>query len=125
MAAVRQRDTAPEMWVRRTLHREGYRFRLHARDLPGRPDLVFPGRRKVIFVHGCFWHGHACRRGRLPESNMEFWRAKITGNKARDSKVVGELECAGWEICVVWQCEMGDRESLERRLIRFLDGAPA
>ena len=121
MAAVRQKNTVPEMWVRRALHRMGYRYRLHSKDLPGRPDLVFPGRRKIIFVNGCFWHGHSCRKGRLPKSNVEFWRAKICENRARDAKAIGELRGGGWEVCVVWQCEIGDQESLKGRLIGFLE----
>ena len=121
MAAVRQRNTGPEMWVRRMLYKLGYRYVLHVQALPGRPDLVFPRRRKVIFVHGCFWHGHDCRKGKLPKSNVEFWRTKIGRNKVRDGRVVGELEDAGWDVCVVWQCEMDDEESLRNRLVGFLE----
>lgn len=125
MAAVRQKDTAPEMSVRRLLHAKGFRYRLHVRNLPGCPDLVFPGRQKVIFVHGCFWHGHACRRGRIPDSNVEFWTKKISTNKSRDAKAVAELKQMGWEICVVWQCQIHDRDALAHRLIEFLDGTLA
>ena len=124
MAAVRQKDTAPEMAVRRLLHGMGYRYRLHSRDLPGCPDLVFPGRRKVVFVHGCFWHGHSCRRGSLPKSRVAFWSAKIGGNRKRDASAMALLQEMGWEGCVVWQCELEDRDALGRRLVGFLDSGP-
>ena len=122
MAAVRQKGTGPEMSVRRLIHSMGYRYRLHVRGLPGKPDLVFPCRRRVVFVHGCFWHGHTCRKGRLPTSNIVFWRVKICRNKTRDAKVVGELERDGWSVLVVWECELDDEEWLKARLSRHLDG---
>ena len=124
MASVGQRDTAPEMVVRRLLHALGYRYGLHRRDLPGRPDLVFAPRRKVVFVHGCFWHGHDCRRGRAPTSRVDYWGKKIAENKARDKRVLSELRSGGWEPCVVWECETGTLDSLQRRLIRFLEDTP-
>ena len=121
MAAVRQKDTAPEMRVRRLLHGIGYRYRLHDRNLPGKPDVVFSARRKVIFVNGCFWHGHKCRKGRIPKSNVEFWRAKITRNRARDAEAIGELRSEGWSVRIVWQCELRDEGSLKGRLVGFLE----
>lgn len=120
MAAVRQRDTAPEMLVRRMLHRMGYRYRLHRRDLPGSPDLVFPTRKKAIFVHGCFWHGHTCPKGALPKTRRDFWRAKITKNQKRDARTLVQLQAIGWKAFTVWQCELADRANLECRLVRFL-----
>lgn len=121
MAAVRQKDTWPEVTVRRLLHREGYRYSLHRRDLPGRPDLVFGPRKKVIFVHGCFWHGHDCGKGKLPKSRLEYWGPKIEANKQRDSRNIGSLEDSGWRVCVVWQCELTDEAGLITHLIDFLE----
>ena len=123
MASVGQRDTGPEMIVRRLLHGLGYRYGLHRKDLPGRPDLVFAARRKVVFAHGCFWHGHDCRRGRPPTSRVDYWGKKIAENRARDDRVLSELRAGGWEPCVVWECETGALASLQRRLIRFLEDA--
>lgn len=105
MRSVGQKDTSAEMTVRRGLHSLGYRYRLHPATLPGRPDLAFPSRRKAVFVHGCFWHGHDCVKGRLPKSRPEYWGPKIEANKARDARVLGELESSGWGSLVVWQCE--------------------
>ena len=101
MASVGQKNTEPEMVVRRLLHRLGYRYALHRRDLPGRPDLVFGPRRKVVFVHGCFWHGHHCQKGRLPTSRVEYWSKKIENNRARDATNVSELQATGWEVCII------------------------
>jgi DNA mismatch endonuclease (patch repair protein) len=99
----------------------GYRFRLHRKDLPGSPDLVFPSRKAVIFVHGCFWHGHACKRGaREPKENAEYWRAKIGRNVARDARVLSELLNLGWRAHTVWECELRDSEILAQELGRFL-----
>ncbi len=107
MAHVRGRDTKPELAVRRLLHKMGYRFRLHRKDLPGRPDIVLPKYRKVLFVHGCFWHGHAgCRKAARPTSNSEFWNAKLDGNIERDQRVADELTSLGWTSAVLWQCEL-------------------
>jgi DNA mismatch endonuclease (patch repair protein) len=105
MAGIGTRDTAPEMVVRRGLHRLGFRFRLHRKDLPGRPDVVLPGQRVVIFVHGCFWHGHVeCRYFRLPRTNADFWRTKIARNVERDAEVVTRLVGQGWRVLMVWEC---------------------
>ena len=121
MRAVKGKDTAPEMVVRRMTHQMGFRFRLHRRDLPGTPDLVFPKLRKVLLVHGCFWHGHDCARGaRMPTSNAEYWRAKISRNMARDVASQAALKSQGWRTAVIWECELKDLPSLRRRLARFL-----
>ena len=121
MRAVKGKDTKPEMIVRRLAHALGYRFRLHRKDLPGKPDLVFPGRRKVIFVHGCFWHGHECARGsRQPKQNAEYWRNKIARNVERDADNLQALERLGWQTQVIWECEMKDRATLADRLKAFL-----
>lgn len=122
MGRVRGRDTRPEWIVRRLVHGLGYRYRLHARDLPGRPDLVFRGRRKVIFVHGCFWHRHDCHLARLPKSNLDFWIPKLTANRARDIANLAALEAAGWRALVVWECELRDTNTLATRIADFLDG---
>jgi DNA mismatch endonuclease (patch repair protein) len=120
MRSVGQKDTKPELIVRRLLHRCGYRYRLHARELPGRPDLVFPSRRKVIFVHGCFWHGHGCGKGRLPKSKLDYWSPKIAANKTRDERIVNELKAAGWACLDVWQCEIRQLDETLSRITQFL-----
>ena len=120
MSRVGGKNTAPEMTVRKLLHGLGYRYRLHVKGLAGRPDLVFPSRRKILFVHGCFWHGHSCRLGRRPQSNVDFWQRKAKGNAERDARTVAQLTSEGWDVLVVWQCEIKDLEGLERRLVRFL-----
>lgn len=120
MQSVRQRGTGPELVVRRVLHGSGYRFRTQAKHLPGRPDVVFSARRKVIFVHGCFWHGHGCAKGQLPKSRQDYWEPKIAANKFRDERTVNMLEAAGWECLTVWQCEARAEASLRGRLTRFL-----
>lgn len=122
MRAVRSRDTKPEMAVRRLLHRMGYRYRLHRKDLPGRPDIVLGPRRKLVFVHGCFWHGHTCPRGaRQPATNSQYWSAKIRGNVERYQRQLEQLEAAGWSALTVWECEIADESALAARLSRFLD----
>ena len=113
MAAVRSKDTKPERFVRRELHARGYRFRLHRPDLPGKPDIVFPSRRRAIFVNGCFWHGHDCPRGALPATRREFWEPKIAGNKARDAENQSRLEAAGWSVLVVWECDLRQPRPIE------------
>ena len=120
MSRIRSKHTKPELAVRSLLHRLGYRFRLHRKELPGRPDIAILGRRKAIFVHGCFWHGHECKTGKLPKSNLEFWSPKIEQNRVRDRRNQSELEQSGWSIEVVWQCEIKDYQSLEHRLRAFL-----
>ena len=120
MSRIGSKHTKPELIVRKLLHGLGYRYRLHRKDLPGRPDLVFAARRKVLFVHGCFWHGHHCRLARVPKSNVGFWRDKFTRNRERDSRKRSELEAIGWRVAVVWQCELKDLQLLERNLVEFL-----
>lgn len=120
MSMVRQKDTKPELALRRALHRLGYRFRIHRRDLPGSPDIVFPSRKKVVFVHGCFWHGHGCKWGQLPKSRPEYWKPKIETNRERDKRALTELREAGWEPLVVWQCELRDLEGAVGRVEAFL-----
>ena len=123
MSRIRSRDTKPEMRVRRLVHGLGYRYRLHAKDLPGRPDLVFRPRRKVIFVHGCFWHRHeGCSRNRTPKSpeRHSFWRDKLDGNARRDRLNEATLQRIGWEILVIWECETKDLDPLVERVRAFL-----
>lgn len=121
MAAVKGRNTGPEMIVRRLAHSLGYRFRLHRRDLPGSPDLVFPGRRKIVFVHGCFWHRHqGCRQASTPSSRVEFWKDKFRRNVERDTAVERALRAAGWDVLIIWQCETRDRTKLAELLSSFL-----
>lgn len=126
MRKVRGRDTKPEMIVRRILHGAGYRYRLHAGDLAGRPDIVFRPRRKAIFVHGCFWHRHeGCKRTTTPKTRREFWEDKFAANQKRDAAAVSFLERQGWAVAVVWECETEDTNRLLNRLTAFLDGSHA
>lgn len=120
MARIRGIDTKPELFVRRLAHRMGFRFRLHRRDLPGTPDLVFPRLRSVIFVHGCFWHGHACGWKAPSKTRIDYWRTKIVRNQARDKRVLAEIARLGWQSLVIWECETRRPELLEQRLRRFL-----
>ncbi|AJQ84923.1 DNA mismatch endonuclease Vsr [Xanthomonas oryzae pv. oryzae] len=121
MQQVRSKNTRPEKAVRSLLHSIGYRFRLHRKDLPGTPDIVFPSRRLVLFVHGCFWHGHGCRIGQLPKSRLDYWSPKIEANRARDQRKEAALAAEGWRVAVVWQCELSDLGALEARLRNILD----
>ena len=122
MQAVRSKDTGIEMRIRRSLHAQGYRYRLHKKELPGCPDLVFGSRRKVIFIHGCFWHGHTCARGkRVPKSNTEYWTKKISRNKARDADALERLCESGWKVSVVWECELTkNADAVFKRVSGFL-----
>ena len=123
MRAVKGSDTEPEMAVRRLAHQMGYRYRLHRSDLAGKPDLVFPGLRKVVFVHGCFWHGHDCRRGaRVPVQNREYWTRKISRNQERDQAAQASLKSSGWDVAVFWECEVKDKDWTARHLRNFLAG---
>lgn len=125
MAAVKGRDTGPERVVRRLVWRLGGRYRLNRRDLPGKPDIVLPGRRLAIFVHGCFWHGHDCARGaRIPKSNRDYWLAKVARNRARDETVRTQLTAAGWRVAVVWECELKQPQTLEARMRAVLATEP-
>lgn len=118
MGRIRGKDTKPELRVRKALHAAGYRFRLHRKDLPGRPDITLPKHKTVIFVHGCFWHGHeGCKANRIPKTNAEFWSAKIARNRERDAANRAALEALGWTVVVVWECEVGGWE-----LVTLTDG---
>ena len=125
MGRIRGRDTAPEMLVRRMAHALGFRFRLHVRGLPGRPDIVFPAHRKIIFVNGCFWHRHlGCVKTTTPKTRIAFWQAKFDGNVARDVRTTTELRRAGWDVLIVWECQTNDPVALSKALTMFL-GAPS
>jgi DNA mismatch endonuclease (patch repair protein) len=122
MARIRNRDTKPEMRVRRILHAAGLRYRLHGKTLPGKPDLVFAGRRTVIFVHGCFWHMHECRYGKAtPATNKSFWTEKRRSNAERDKRNRAHLQAAGWRVFEIWECETRDPEKLIGRLSRIIE----
>lgn len=121
MSRVRSKDSQPEILVRRAVFSEGYRYRLHARDLPGCPDLVFRSRRKVIFVHGCFWHRHTnCALARMPKSRIDFWKPKLEANKQRDSRNKRRLARSGWKVLTLWECQLNDVEKLKKQIRRFL-----
>ena len=122
MGLVRSKGTKPEMAVRRLVHSLGYRYRLHDKSLPGRPDLVFKSRRKVIFVHGCFWHRHGegCTLTRLPKSRLDFWRNKLEGNRRRDLENQEALRALGWDFLILWECELKDKDALSVRIREFL-----
>jgi DNA mismatch endonuclease, patch repair protein len=120
MAAVRSKDTKPELFVRRLVHGMGYRYRLHRPDLPGKPDLVLGGRRKIIFVHGCFWHQHGCVFSHVPKSNAHYWAPKLERNRARDLEHLRSLRADGWRCLVLWECELTGSGRFLRRLAKFL-----
>lgn len=121
MSRIKGQDTRPEKAVRTILHNMGYRFRLHRRDLPGKPDIVLPKYRKIIFVHGCFWHGHKrCERSIRPTTNVEFWDRKLSGNIERDKRNIRSLRRAGWKVHIVWGCQTKSVDRLERKLLEFL-----
>lgn len=122
MSRIRSRNTGPEVLVRSLIHRMGYRFRLHHRKLPGHPDIVLARHRKVVFVNGCFWHGHEnCRRSKLPSTNADFWSSKIARNKERDAEAMRMLSALGWRTLVIWQCETRDRQKLLETLTAFFE----
>jgi DNA mismatch endonuclease, patch repair protein len=122
MAKVRSKDSRPEMLVRHLVYAQGYRYRLHARDLPGCPDLVFRGRGKVIFVHGCFWHRHeGCALARMPKSRLDFWEPKLEANKKRDTRNKRQLVQGGWKVLTIWECQLKNTERLRKTIERFLD----
>ena len=121
MRRIKGKNTKPEMAVRRLLHSLGYRYRLHVKDLPGKPDIVFPGRRRIIMVHGCFWHQHSgCREGKIPQSRRDYWMDKLGRNKQRDLDHMTALQRAGWEILVLWECQIQSSCNLEETLASFL-----
>lgn len=122
MARVHSRNTEPEMMVRRLVHSMGYRYRLHAKDLPGKPDLVFRSREKVVFIHGCFWHRHSeCALARLPKSRQDFWLPKLDANRQRDARNECALRNAGWGVLTIWECELGDMTKIKTIIRGFLD----
>ena len=121
MRRIKSTDMKPEMIVRRLLHGAGYRYRLHSHALPGRPDIVFQKRRKIVFVHGCFWHQHPeCKLAHRPKSNLDYWKPKLLMNRKRDRKNLRALQSSGWSVIVLWECELGDEVQLFRRLKVFL-----
>ncbi|MFH1923586.1 MAG: DNA mismatch endonuclease Vsr [Planctomycetota bacterium] len=120
MQSIRKTDTRPEIRVRRVLHRLGYRFRLHRRDLPGIPDIVLPKHKIVIFVHGCFWHQHTCPLGKLPKSNRKYWVPKLRANAERDATHAAELRQLNWKVIAFWECEVQTEQSIERLIRRKL-----
>lgn len=123
MSKIKGKNTSPEMKLRRLLWNNGYRYRLHRKDLPGKPDLVFQGKKKVIFVHGCFWHKHDCKRSGLPKTNESYWKIKLDTNEKRDLKNQKDLASLGWKSLIVWQCEFkkSNIEALQRKVFQFLE----
>lgn len=121
MARVRSKNTRPELVVRQTAHALGFRFRLHRKDLPGSPDLVFPRLKKVIFVHGCFWHRHpGCSKASMPKTRVGFWTAKFAANTRRDARSIGAIRELGWQVCIVWECETSDPKLITQKVETFL-----
>lgn len=120
MGRIRSKNTKPEIAVRSALHRLGYRFRLHCKDLPGRPDIVLPRHRKIVLVQGCFWHGHTCRLASRPKSNEAYWEAKIRANRARDARNIAALAAMGWSVLELWECHIKNRSDLEANLRQFM-----
>lgn len=112
MASIKSKNTAPELSVRKALFSRGFRYRLHNKDLPGSPDLVFPKYKAVIFIHGCFWHNHNCKHGKLPDTNREFWKKKLQHNAVRDSQNISELQMKGWRVRVIWSCALTNKKNL-------------
>ncbi|HEX3663126.1 MAG TPA: very short patch repair endonuclease [Acidobacteriaceae bacterium] len=121
MQSVGTKNTGPELVVRRLLYGMGRRYRLHGRGLPGRPDIVLPGKKKAIFVHGCFWHAHRCSKGRCPKSRLDYWEPKLNATRLRDRRTVRKLKSLGWSVLTIWQCELTDLGSLTKKLLLFLD----
>ena len=123
MSLIRGKDSSPELKLRRLVHGMGFRYRLHVKDLPGKPDLVFPSRRAVIFMHGCFWHRHpGCKLARMPKSKLDFWRPKLEGNRERDLRNQEMLKKLGWHVLVIWECEMENIEKVSNKVREFLQG---
>lgn len=122
MGLVRASDTKPEIFVRQCLHRLGYRFRLHDKSLPGCPDIILPRHQTVVFVHGCFWHGHSCRKGRRPKSNRKFWDAKLDRNQDRDRENYSALRSTRWRVGVIWECETNNGRTLVEKVLAILGG---
>lgn len=122
MQAVKTENTGPEWIVRRFLHSRGYRYRLHPKALPGRPDIVMPGRKIAIFVHGCFWHGHDCGKGNAPKSRLDYWGPKLEANRDRDARQAHELEELGWTVMTIWQCETKEASILAAKILPLVEG---
>lgn len=120
MSLIRSKDTKPELVVRKAVWAAGFRYRLHGRGLPGRPDLVFPALRTVVFIHGCYWHAHSCQKGRIPAQNSRFWREKFLANKARDRRNVQRLRREGWSVLTVWECSLATAKSREATIGKLL-----
>lgn len=123
MSRIRGKNTTPELIVRKLVYSLGYRYRLHGKNLPGKPDLVFAGRQKVIFVHGCFWHFHNCKKGKLPKSNIEYWQPKLEENRRRDSRNYDALTDLNWKYLVIWQCQLKDMDSVKDTISSFFDAS--
>lgn len=123
MARVKSEDTEPELIARSIIHRMGYRFRLHRDDLPGSPDIVLPRHRKVVFVHGCFWHSHDCPKGSRPGTRTDFWNEKLDRNVRRDTQAERALRDKGWDVLVIWECELSDIDLARKKLRRFLEAS--
>lgn len=124
MRRIRSKDMRPELAVRSLVHKLGHRFRLHGKNLPGRPDLVFAAQRKVIFVHGCFWHSHeGCKSAHVPKSNLDYWGPKLERNRARDARSIAALQADGWKTLVIWECETHSEHTLKRRIKGFLSAS--
>lgn len=121
MRRIKSKDTSPELIVRKIIHKMGYRFRLHRKDLPGKPDLTFPSKKKVVFVHGCFWHQHEnCEISRIPKSNRQYWVPKLRRNKFRDQEHQNSLKKLGWKVLVIWECEIKELNKMNKKIINFL-----
>lgn len=121
MQKIRSKDTQPELFVRRILHALGYRYRTHVAEIPGSPDIVFTKRRKIIYIHGCFWHAHAsCKLSHIPKTRSDYWRKKLAKNAERDSRNIEAATKLGWECLILWECELSDRDEVQKRLIEFL-----
>jgi DNA mismatch endonuclease (patch repair protein) len=127
MRAIRSKSMVPEITVRRLAHSLGYRYRLHSKDLPGKPDMVFPSRRSVIFIHGCFWHQHPdadCKDSRFPKSNIDYWKPKLLNNQIRDAEHEAALMAQGWRVLVIWECQTKNEIVLKNLLLSFLESSP-
>lgn len=124
MSRIRGKNTSPEMIVRKLVFSLGYRYRLHSKNLPGKPDLIFLGRKKIIFVHGCFWHSHECKIGHLPKSRINYWQPKLLANRRRDMSNISSLVDVGWKILVIWECETKDLAKLKEAICNFLAPSP-